>query len=106
MKQTGVAFLREKVREGRAAAARVYRVKGAEEDGVAHGAVPDPDLDTPAYRDNAIDQAFTAYEQYIADPSAMTQPGVLHGVLNRWDATREPGPDALGPPILTSPTAK
>lgn len=108
----GVAFLREKVREGRAAAARLYRSKGAEDEGVAHGATPDPDLDgilNAEYRQqnllDGVDRAFAAYEQYAADPSAMTQPGVLHGALNQWNAEQEAPTGPVAPPLIKSPTA-
>ncbi len=61
--------------------------KQAADDGIAHGATPDPDLinNVP----DAIDRAFESDRQYREDPSSMTQPGVLHGLLNRMDQEQQ-----------------
>jgi hypothetical protein len=100
-------FLREKVREGTIAARKRFHAKRAEDEGVAHGATPDPDFDGE-YRqlnlNDAIDRAFEANRQYGEDPSAMTQPGVLHGALNQINRAGVASPELVAPPLVISPT--
>jgi hypothetical protein len=85
-----------------------YGVKVAEDDGVSRGFVGQdlPEGYAEADLSDNIDRAFDAAERYWSDSSNMTQPGVLHGTINRWNRKGVATPETVAPPLFTSPTAR
>jgi hypothetical protein len=105
-----IPFLREKVRSGTVDARVKFCAKKAEDEGVAHGPTVDQDLNGDEYKTqnvhDAIDRGFDATQQYFADPSSMTQPGMLHGTINYLNNGGYFGAQQVSAPLISSPNTQ